>query len=129
VETEGGERLERAIGVIYRPETERASHYFHARLADQFDPIFHIDETRAIEALADAKEEQEDGGSAGDLAIGSMSAEEGQSSRRACIGSRYRVSAGVLAMEAASHAELDRLFEMEFWFFLAFLLDMVAVER
>jgi hypothetical protein len=32
-------------------------------------------------------------------------------------------------MEAASHAELDRLFEMEFWFFLAFLLDMVAVER
>jgi erythromycin esterase-like protein len=59
VETEGGERLERAIGVIYLPETERASHYFHARLADQFDPIFHIDETRAIEALADAKEEQE----------------------------------------------------------------------
>jgi erythromycin esterase-like protein len=59
VETEGGERLERAIGVIYRPETERASHYFHAPLADQFDAIFHIDETRAIEALADAKEEQE----------------------------------------------------------------------
>jgi erythromycin esterase-like protein len=33
-----GRRLERAIGVIYRPETERLSHYFHARIADQFDP-------------------------------------------------------------------------------------------
>jgi len=32
-------------------------------------------------------------------------------------------------MKAASRAELDRLFEMEFWFFLAFLVDMVAVER
>jgi len=31
--------LERAIGVIYRPETERMSHYFHARLADQFDAV------------------------------------------------------------------------------------------
>jgi len=44
-------RLERAIGVIYRPETERWSHYFHARLPDQFDAIIHIDETRAIEPL------------------------------------------------------------------------------
>ena len=34
-----GRRLERAIGVIYRPETERISHYFHARLADQFDAV------------------------------------------------------------------------------------------
>ncbi len=58
-EMERGERLERAIGVIYRPETERASHYFDARLADQFDGILHIDETRAIEALPDVKEEQE----------------------------------------------------------------------
>jgi erythromycin esterase-like protein len=44
-------RLERAIGVIYRPDTERRSHYFHARLADQFDAVLHIDETRAVEPL------------------------------------------------------------------------------
>jgi erythromycin esterase-like protein/predicted phosphoribosyltransferase len=44
-------RLERAIGVIYRPETERSSHYFQARLADQFDLVIHIDETRAVEPL------------------------------------------------------------------------------
>ena len=44
-------RLERAIGVIYRPETERVSHYFEARLADQFDAVIHIDETRALEPL------------------------------------------------------------------------------
>ena len=44
-------RLERAIGVIYRPETERASHYFQARLADQFDAVLHFDETRAVEPL------------------------------------------------------------------------------
>jgi len=44
-------RLERAIGVIYLPETERASHYFHARLGEQFDAVFHIDETRALEPL------------------------------------------------------------------------------
>src|SRR5699024_1653914 len=43
--------LERAIGVIYRPETERASHYFHTRLADQFDALFHFDHTRALEPL------------------------------------------------------------------------------
>ncbi|MDX6648565.1 MAG: hypothetical protein QOJ97_516 [Solirubrobacteraceae bacterium] len=46
-----GERLERAIGVIYRPETERMSHYFHARLAAQFDAVLHIDRTRALEPL------------------------------------------------------------------------------
>jgi erythromycin esterase-like protein/predicted phosphoribosyltransferase len=44
-------RLERAIGVIYRPETERMSHYFQARLAEQFDAILHFDETRAVEPL------------------------------------------------------------------------------
>jgi len=44
-------RLERAIGVIYRPETERMSHYFTARLADQFDAVMHIDQTRALEPL------------------------------------------------------------------------------
>jgi len=44
-------RLERAIGVIYRPGTERQSHYFRARVADQFDAVIHIDETRAAEPL------------------------------------------------------------------------------
>jgi erythromycin esterase-like protein len=44
-------RLQRAIGVIYRPETERQSHYFHTRLADQFDAMIHIDETSALEPL------------------------------------------------------------------------------
>ncbi|MEO8621487.1 MAG: erythromycin esterase family protein [bacterium] len=44
-------RLERAIGVIYRPETERQSHYFHASVASQFDAIFHYDVTRAVEPL------------------------------------------------------------------------------
>jgi erythromycin esterase-like protein len=44
-------RLERAIGVIYRPETERLSHYFYARLPEQFDAVLHFDETRAVEPL------------------------------------------------------------------------------
>lgn len=49
-------RLERAIGVIYRPETERQSHYFYARLADQFDALLHFDQTRAVEPLEDTPE-------------------------------------------------------------------------
>jgi erythromycin esterase-like protein len=44
-------RIERAIGVIYRPDTERLSHYFTARLPQQFDVVIHIDETRALEPL------------------------------------------------------------------------------
>lgn len=44
-------RLERAIGVIYRPSTERESHHFRARLAEQFDMVIHIDDTRAVEPL------------------------------------------------------------------------------
>jgi len=44
-------RLERAIGVIYLPESERASHYFEARLSQQFDAVIHFDETRAVEPL------------------------------------------------------------------------------
>jgi erythromycin esterase-like protein/predicted phosphoribosyltransferase len=44
-------RLERAIGVIYLPETERTSHYLRARLSEQFDALIHIDETRAVEPL------------------------------------------------------------------------------
>ena len=45
------EMLERAIGVIYLPESERVSHYFQARLANQFDAVIHLDETRAVEPL------------------------------------------------------------------------------
>jgi erythromycin esterase-like protein len=44
-------RLERAIGVIYLPQTERASHYFRAALPEQFDAVIHIDETRALAPL------------------------------------------------------------------------------
>jgi len=44
-------RLERAIGVIYRPDTERGSHYFYARLGHQFDAVIHFDRTRAVEPL------------------------------------------------------------------------------
>jgi erythromycin esterase-like protein len=45
------QRLERAIGVIYLPQTERQSHYFDARLSDQFDAVIHFNETRALEPL------------------------------------------------------------------------------
>jgi erythromycin esterase-like protein len=44
-------RLERAIGVIYRPQTERHSHYFEAQIAGQFDAVIHLDATRAVEPL------------------------------------------------------------------------------
>ena len=44
-------RLQRAIGVIYRPETERLSHYYHAMLPAQFDLVLHYDTTRAVEPL------------------------------------------------------------------------------
>jgi erythromycin esterase-like protein len=44
-------RLERAIGVIYRPETERVSHYFRADMPRQFDAVYHFDETKAVEPL------------------------------------------------------------------------------
>lgn len=43
--------LERAIGVIYRPDTERQSHYFHARIADQFDALIHVDHSTALVPL------------------------------------------------------------------------------
>ncbi len=49
--SDGGPRLERAIGVIYRPDTERRSHYFHARLSEQFDAVIHLDHTKAVEPL------------------------------------------------------------------------------
>jgi erythromycin esterase-like protein len=44
-------RLQRAIGVIYRPDTERQSHYFDARVGGQFDAVLHYDVTRAVEPL------------------------------------------------------------------------------
>jgi erythromycin esterase-like protein len=44
-------RLERAIGVVYHPGTERVSHYFRAELPSQFDAVLHFDETRAVEPL------------------------------------------------------------------------------
>ena len=44
-------RLERAIGVIYRPESEFASHYFEAVLPDQFDAFAWFEETRAVTPL------------------------------------------------------------------------------
>ncbi|MGO9489946.1 MAG: erythromycin esterase family protein [Solirubrobacteraceae bacterium] len=44
-------RLERAIGVIYRPETERQSHWFAANAAQQYDALVHLDVTRAVEPL------------------------------------------------------------------------------
>ena len=43
--------LERAIGVLYRPETEYQSHYFMASLPQQFDAVFHVDETSAVDPM------------------------------------------------------------------------------
>jgi protein-L-isoaspartate(D-aspartate) O-methyltransferase len=51
----GKERLERAIGVIYRPETEMASHYFLANLPQQFDEYVWFDDTRAVTPLDTAE--------------------------------------------------------------------------
>jgi erythromycin esterase-like protein len=54
-------RLERAIGVVYAPRTERWSHYFQADLPAQFDAVVHYDETWALKPLdADAGHEEED---------------------------------------------------------------------
>ncbi|HLM61189.1 MAG TPA: erythromycin esterase family protein, partial [Pyrinomonadaceae bacterium] len=47
----GTDRLERAIGVVYLPQTERQSHYFHARLSKQFDAVIHFDVTSAVARL------------------------------------------------------------------------------
>lgn len=52
------ERLERAIGVIYRPSTERMSHYFHAALPHQFDEWLFFDRSRAVTALESLDEEE-----------------------------------------------------------------------
>jgi erythromycin esterase-like protein len=54
-------RLERAIGVIYAPRTERWSHYFYADLPAQFDAVLHYDTTNALRPMdADAGHEEED---------------------------------------------------------------------
>jgi erythromycin esterase-like protein len=49
-------RLQRAIGVIYLPQTERYSHYFETILPHQFDVMIHLDETRAVEPLEPTSE-------------------------------------------------------------------------
>jgi erythromycin esterase-like protein len=46
-----GNLLERTIGVVYQPQTERQSHYFSAHVADQFDAVIHIDRRRVLEPL------------------------------------------------------------------------------
>ncbi len=51
----GNERLQRAIGVIYRPETELASHYFRASLPQQFDEYIWFDDSRAVTPLETAE--------------------------------------------------------------------------
>src|SRR3954451_1341079 len=51
---------ERAIGVIYRPDTELQSHYFHAKLSLQFDAVIHIDITNALKPLPDKTEDEID---------------------------------------------------------------------
>jgi erythromycin esterase-like protein len=43
--------LHRAIGVVYRPRTERQSHYLRARVADQYDAVIHVENTNAVEPL------------------------------------------------------------------------------
>jgi erythromycin esterase-like protein len=53
-------RLERAIGVVYKPETERASHYFRGRLAEQFDAVIHVDTTSALTPLERWSREESD---------------------------------------------------------------------
>jgi len=55
------DRLERAIGVVYLPHSERVSHYFHARLADQFDAVIHIDNTKALQPLEITSQPEEAG--------------------------------------------------------------------
>jgi erythromycin esterase-like protein len=49
-------RRERAIGVIYRPDTELHSHYFHATLPRQFDALIHIDSSSAVVPLDEREE-------------------------------------------------------------------------
>jgi erythromycin esterase-like protein len=50
-EAVSGPRLERAIGVVYRPQTEFLSHYFKAVLSEQFDAFVWFEETKAVTPL------------------------------------------------------------------------------
>jgi erythromycin esterase-like protein len=50
-ELAGQELLQRFIGVVYRPESERASHYLHTRPAEQYDVLVHVDRSSALPAL------------------------------------------------------------------------------
>jgi erythromycin esterase-like protein len=50
-ELAGQELLQRFVGVVYRPESERASHYLHTRPAEQYDVLVHVDRTSALPAL------------------------------------------------------------------------------
>lgn len=52
-------RLERAVGVLYLPRTERSSHYFKAAIAEQFDEVIWLDETHAVEPLPFVAETEE----------------------------------------------------------------------
>ena len=54
------QRLQRYIGVIYRPETERASHYSYANLPDQYDAFVWFDKTQAVTALPTLTNTKED---------------------------------------------------------------------
>lgn len=45
------DRLQRFIGVIYRPENEKQSHYFHTKMASQYDAVIHIDRSSAVKPL------------------------------------------------------------------------------
>jgi erythromycin esterase-like protein len=58
-ETLSEPRLERAIGVVYRPDTELQSHYFQAMLAEQFDAWVWLEETNAVSALPSPTPEQD----------------------------------------------------------------------
>lgn len=49
---------ERAIGVIYRPDTELQSHYFYAKISLQFDSVIHIDITNSLKPLPDKTEDE-----------------------------------------------------------------------
>ena len=53
-------RLERYIGVIYRPETERWSHYSYATLPGQYDAFVWFDKTEAVTPLPGPATQAED---------------------------------------------------------------------
>ncbi|AZZ46119.1 carboxylic ester hydrolase [Pseudomonadaceae bacterium SI-3] len=52
-------RLERAIGVIYRPATERQSHYFQAILSEQFDALLWLEQTHAVKPIGPQQIDEE----------------------------------------------------------------------